>query len=369
MRILTKYVLREFLEPVAYCAIGFTMLYVVIDLFNEFDDILTARPPPGMLLRYLSGYVAELVQWLLPASLLLGGLYAMWQLARHSEIIAMRANGIGFGAITAPMLAAAAVLALLSAANSEFYAPAAGRLAARIAKNKFRPLARDIHLDVPYNNHARQRVWRIGRIEMGDRAGFARVRVTQERADGAPEMVLTAPRAAYLDGAWWFFQPYFTFYDSQGNPRLDQPAALAARSLVCMPQYNETPRDFMLEVMQGEHDRQNLSLRDMVRYVKARPRLPRSIKVARRYDIHHRLAAPWACVVITLFAVPAGVASGRQSVFKGVLLAVSLFLAFYAVTQLCMVLAHKELVPVGLAAWLPNATFLVAGALLFHRQR
>jgi lipopolysaccharide export LptBFGC system permease protein LptF len=206
-------------------------------------------------------------------------------------------------------------------------------------------------------------------MEMGDRSGFSRVRVTQERGDGTPDMVLTAQRAAYLDGAWWFFQPFFTFYDAQGNPRIDQPDALASRALVCMPQFNETPRDFMLEVMQGERDQQNLSLRDMIRYVKARPRLPRSIKVARRYDIHHRLAAPWACVVITLFAVPAGVASGRQSVFKGVLLAVSLFLAFYAITQLCMVLARKELVPVGLAAWLPNAIFLGAGGLLFHRQR
>ncbi|MDD5704889.1 MAG: LptF/LptG family permease [Kiritimatiellae bacterium] len=369
MRILTRHVLREFLEPVSYCLLGFTLVYLVVDLFSQFDRIMTARPPWSMVVNYMVGYLSALVQWLLPASLLLGGLYAMWQLARHSEITAMRASGVGFMTIAAPMLWTSVVLAILSALNSEFYAPEASREARRISKNKFEPRTRQICLDVPYNNYAEQRVWRVNRLDQDRSSRLVGVRITETSADGVPRSVLTARSAEYLDGVWWFYSPFFTHYDESGNLSRTQPDALNARSQIDMPQYSETPRDFLLEVRQFDSDQEALSLRDMIRYVKARPRLPRSIKVARRYDIHQRLASPWACVVITLFAVPAGVASGRQSVFKGVLMAIGLFFAFYAMTQVCMVRSKKDMMPVGLGAWLPNLVFLAAGAILFYRQR
>lgn len=369
MRILTRYVLREFLVPVGYCALAFTMIYVLFELFDKFDRIVTNRPPLLTLLGYLAGFIAPLVQWLLPASLLLGGLYAMWQLARHSEIIAMRASGIGFGAIIAPLLIAAGMLSLLSALSSEFYVPEASRQSRRLAKTRFASDAGEKRLDVPFNNYADSRVWRIGMLDPANSRRLEKVRVTQEGPGGLPQRVLTGEHAEYLDGVWWFFSPFVTLYDAAGNVALHQPTALARRSVLAMPAFGEQPRDFVLETTPDNRDQENLSLRDMIRYVRVRPRLPHSIQVARRFDIHYRLAAPWACVVITLFAVPAGVASGRQSVFRGVVTAIGMFFAYYAVTQICMVLAKKEFVPVPLGAWLPNALFLVAGIVLFVRQR
>ena len=44
MRILSRYVLREFLTPVFYCIVAFASLHVVLELFGEFDKILAAKP-------------------------------------------------------------------------------------------------------------------------------------------------------------------------------------------------------------------------------------------------------------------------------------------------------------------------------------
>ena len=90
---------------------------------------------------------------------------------------------------------------------------------------------------------------------------------------------------------------------------------------------------------------------------------------SKRYDIHARLVAPLSCLIITLFAIPAGVATGRQSVFVGVILAVAMFFGFYASSLGCMVLAKNALLPPLLGAWLPNLLFLGAGGYLFFRQR
>ena len=55
--------------------------------------------------------------------------------------------------------------------------------------------------------------------------------------------------------------------------------------------------------------------------------------------------APLACIVITLFAIPAGIASGRQSVFKGVLGALGMFFAYYGLVIFGMVSANKGWIP------------------------
>ena len=82
-----------------------------------------------------------------------------------------------------------------------------------------------------------------------------------------------------------------------------------------------------------------------------------------------QIAAPLACIVITLFAIPAGIATGRQSVFKGIVGALGMFFAFYALTIAFMVLANLGWCPPVLAAFLPDGVFFLIGCRLFWRQR
>ena len=368
MRILSRYVLREFLIPVCYSFLGLTLIYLVIELFGEFDKLLQARPPVSMVLAYLFGYLSSFLQWLLPASLLMGGLYAMWQLARHSEITAMRATGIGFGTITAPMLLAAAGCSILIFLNSEFYAPEASRLANVIKENRFKPVQHGwVYLDVPYRNYAEQREWRISRLNLRNNS-TGEIKITWTDEQGEPQRVLEAERAEYLDGVWWFFSPEMTEYQERGGLQHAVPVELPYDHL-SMPELDERPRDFLLEMLQNDDDRDNLSLRDMIRYVKARPQLEPKTKVGWRSAILDRLVAPWTCLIITLFAIPLGVATGRQSVFIGVFMAVGLFILYYALTLFLGVMAKKGFVPVPIGVLAPHVVFLIIGLILYYRQR
>jgi len=89
----------------------------------------------------------------------------------------------------------------------------------------------------------------------------------------------------------------------------------------------------------------------------------------RPYDIWSQIAAPFACLIITLFAIPAGIASGRQSVFKGILGALGLYFAFYGFTIGMMVVAKNGWFPAIPAALLPDALFLFFGIRAFLKQR
>ncbi len=369
MSILKRYVLREFLTPVLYCFVAFSALYVTIELFSEFDKIIPAKPPLTMILRYLGGFLSKDFQWLVTPSLLLGGLYAMWQLARHSEITAMRANGISFITITSPMLLASFFFAGLIALNSEFYAPEASRESSQIKNAEFKGYGPDVYNNVPFSNVRDRRDWQIGSF-MPATNTVTDVKITWGDELGRPKMTLESASAFHMDGVWWFPKAsvkHFTVSNSDALVLKRQDD----RDLVIMPEITETPRDFLLGIVQGGiiEDSVNMSVSDMRRYVASRPNLAPVTRTSWEYDIANRFAAPFACVVITLFAIPAGVATGRQSVFIGVVSAILMFLVFYVLTISCGVLAKKAVLPIWAGILIPNAVFLAAGLYLFWRQR
>ncbi|HOE60915.1 MAG TPA: LptF/LptG family permease [Kiritimatiellia bacterium] len=365
MRILSRYVLREFLVPLFYCLAGFLGIYVLFELFDSFNRLMEARPPFLEVVAFFAGYVSPYLEWLFPAALLLGTLYTMWNFCRHSEITAMRANGIGFTAIVRPLLVVAALMALAVAAINEFYAPHAAEQARAMRENRFKPLTNTEILNIPYYNQQARRVWRINHMRSDQPNRIEGVRISFDRPDGSRQLDITCRSAEYLDGLWWLFYPQYQYFDELNNPIENPKPQLADLVIRAMPELNESPRDFLLMNKAWEF----YSVRDMLHYLKNHPHLEKHEVASKTFDVHARLAAPFSCLIITLFAIPAGMASGRQSVFKGVLLAVALFFGFYVVTNGCMVLAKNGLMPVILGAWCANVIFLAAGLALFYRQR
>lgn len=370
MRTLRRYILSEFLTPVIYCFLAFSALYVVIELFGEFDKIIPAKPSAQLLARYLGGFLAKDLQWLVTPSLLLGGLYAMWQLARHGELTAMRASGVSFATITSPMVGASFAFAALLAASSEWYAPEASRDAARIKEAGFHDAGAVSYTEVPYSNFRDRRDWQIGSFAPGSNA-VDNVKVTWSDAEGRPMATLEARRGVFTDGAWIFEGASYKRFEISDGTGAQVQLSNDERQIIVMPEITETPRDFLLGIVQGGvlEDSAGMSYGDMRRYVDARPNLAPVARSSWRYEMANRFAAPFACVVITLFAIPAGVATGRQSVFVGVVSAILMFLVFYVLTITCGVFAKKGVIPVWAGIVVPNAVFLAAGLAMFHHQR
>ncbi len=365
MRILSQYVLREFLTPLFYCITGFLAIYVIFEMFESFNRIMEAKPPLWALVCYFAGYVSPYLEWLIPAALLLGTLYTMWNFCRHSEVTAMRANGISFIVIVRPLLAVAALMALVVAGINEFYAPWASEDARNLREAHFRQEPEHVFERVPYYNQPAGRVWRINKMTETNSGVLEGVRISCNRNDGSRELDITASKAEYLDGMWWLHYPKYQYFDELGNPIENPLPILAKQSIRAFPGFNEKPRDFLLTHKSWDY----FPIRDMIHYMRYHPNLDEDDRASKQYDIYARVAAPLSCIVITLFAIPAGVATGRQSVFKGVIIAVAMFFAFYALSIGCMILAKNALVPALPAAWCANVVFLVVGVALFHRQR
>ena len=365
MTILFRYVLKEFLTPLFYCITGFLGIYVIFELFNSFNRIVENKPPFLKIAGFFMGYVSPYLQWMIPAALLLATLYTLWNFCRHSEINAMRSSGIGFGAIVSPLFVTAFVLMVGVALINEFYAMEASEKADAFRENRFKEVTSNIKEDLAYLNNQEHRVWRINKIDTTKPNILEGVRIKFSRPDGSSELDITCRKAEYLDGMWWLFYPQYQYYDELNNPVANQSSNLVSLVIKSLPKLKESPEDILL--MNKSFDYYNI--RNLQHHLKNSPHLNKSDINSLRYDIHFKMAIPFSCLIITLFAIPAGVATSRQSVFKGVIIAISMFLGFYASNIGCMVLAKNSLMPPVPAAWLPNMVFLITGLILFYRQR
>ena len=366
MKILTRYVLREFAVPLFYCLTGFVSIYVLFDLFGSFSRMHSAELPVLLAIRYFCGYLAPYFHYIVSAALMLATLYTMWMFCRHSEIVAMRASGISFLTIVKPVLAVAFLMSLAVVYVNEQYVPLRAQWASRMKNCQFDLKELGTADNVVFRNTKECRTWNVDR--MLDDAGtqLERVRVTVDRPNGGARVLnVTADRADYLDGEWWFTKPVVQHYDELGQETKTTTPALDGLAFRCFAEFSERPCDFLMQNRPWKFN----SVRDRFRYLSTHPEMTDEARRDCLYDIWAQIMAPFACIIITLFAIPAGIASGRQSVFKGILGALGMYFAFYGLGIGMMVCAKNGWCPPILAAVLPCAVFFALGVRSFLRQR
>lgn len=124
-----RYLSREIYAAVALVLVAFLGLFAFFDLVNELDDIGKG----GYMLHHAAIYVAMImpgrVYELMPIAVLIGSLYALTTLARHSEITVLRASGLSTGRLLAGLLAVGSVFVVLTFVFGEYLAPPAERAA------------------------------------------------------------------------------------------------------------------------------------------------------------------------------------------------------------------------------------------------
>lgn len=365
MKIVQRYVLREFLVPLFYCLTGFVSIYILFELFGSMSRMMEAHFPWKEAIVYFGGYLAPYFHYLVPAALMLATLYTMWTMCRHSELVAMRASGISFLAIVNPLLKTAFFMALLVTGVNEFFVPRYAHWAAQLKATKFDRQKLEEDKNIVFRNSRELRTWNVSGLGNEDGSSLLGVRVALDRPDGTRYLTITAEKVDYLDGEWWFRGYTIQHHDAEGQEIESQTPELDALPIRTFDDFRERPSDFMMQNRPWKFN----STRERFRYLRTHPELTPERRNDLLYDIWAQIMAPFACIVITLFAIPAGIASGRQSVFKGIVGALGMFFGFYGLSIVCMILAKNNWLPAVPAAILPAAIFFVLGIRAFVKQR
>lgn len=362
MKLITRYLLAHLRRPWIYIMAGFAIIAVLIDLFGNFLEFWEAGAPLASVLLYYAILLPTYLPYLMPVSLLLALLYALWQLGKHSEIVAMSASGLSRLQLFSPYLLVGLAASLGLLGINEWFNPWALQWTRQFRMARGRAEGGEVlRVPVAFKNVVGRRIWQIDLFDPRPQTSYELrgINLIQQRPDGSDEFRLEAARGRWMDGHWWFEQVTMRYYNSQNDP----VGPVESHPELEMTMLSETPRDFLNEIK----DSTERSALDILRFLKTHPAISKETRQRLLVDFHYRLAAPWLCVIVILLGIPFGIHAGRRGMGLGILFALLAFFGYYILMGLGLAYGKQHLIPPWLAGWLPNLVFLTIGLAMIRR--
>ena len=354
MRILDKYLLREFLLPVVYCFDAFVMLYLVQDLLGRLGDFIQYHAKVSQIVSYYLIILPEALVVMLPMALLLGLLFCLSNLGKNNELIAFRASGISYLRLATPFLIAGTVATVAAFMVNEAFVPT-GKARAETFKSELRGRGSRTILDnFFFSNIADHRDWYVRRFNTRTRQ-LEFVEIHQRKPDGTLQLDLFAQRAIWTNSQWRFLEASVSDYTVTNG-------SLAHIAVTNFPSFSESPNRLAIEGREPEQ----LKLRELRQQI-----ANGTFKLAAyKVELQRRYAFPLICLIVIWIGFPLGVhVSRRGGAMLGIGTALVLVVAFFLVMNISLALGKGERIPPVVAAWLPNILFAGIGTYLFRRHR
>ncbi|AFZ67533.1 LptF/LptG family permease [Deinococcus peraridilitoris] len=353
---ITRYILGEVTPLLAAGLLVAVLLYLLAALYGVLAPLLAKGAAPLLVAKLAAYSIPEGVSRGLPIALLFAVLLALSRLASDAEIKSMLAAGLSPYRLMWPALGLAALVAVVSFANSETLVPRAAQ--------KSLSTSREILLDNPrvlglgqegtVLRDAFGRAITVDRVLPGGR--FERVSVVQTQLASPAREVITAARGELLPGT-----SVLKLYDGQRvtfqNAR---PSTVATFETALLPVQD---LQATLDTGAGSVLPVNLPIGELLAKVQTL-RQNGSDASFELTALHRKFAEPLAALAFAFFGVALALYTFRTGGALGLVWVLLLTFAYYATWSVFRVLGEQGALAPALAAWAPDALYLVAGAVL-----
>ncbi len=356
-RLLDRYVLGHWLRLFLFTALGFPLVTILINLTDQLSRLLDRGLTPRRILLSYVYLIPENLFLVLPAAVLFATVFTVGGLSRHSELTAAKASGRSFHRLLLPVLLGALGAAVLGVGVGELAPVATGRsLELQGMKQAAGTTSR---YNFVYRGDAGW-VYTIRSLDVNRRVLGPVLLERQGQGPAYPTLVVTAD-----SGRWDDARQRWTLY-SGASRVVAAPTRQAAfrAATIRLRTLTQSPAALLAEPKSPDEMR----YRELRRYIDA---LKRSGNDASKLevDLALKLAVPATCVIIALFGAPLAITSHRSGPAIGIAISLATTVAFLMLAQIARAVGSGGLVDPVVAAWLPNAVFLLAALWLLARAR
>lgn len=349
---LARYIFREFMLPLVCCTVGFTMLFLLFDLFDVLKDFMEKDAGIVRMVEFFMMRQPERLVMLIPMSFLLAGMYTFSNLSRHSEVTALKASGISLVRTCRYLWVTALVGVAVQGWLLDRVVPTSEKRAQYleevIANPDYTPLENKL---LAFHAPDVKRDWIFASFSLGERSRG--VVVTQFRPNKSRDWELRAEEAQFVPGSGWtFFNGTVSYYDLKGEMLLRKPELFTARTI---PELTENPESIETSLSPVAE----LTISQLWTMATGDQKLPDTTRAACLTTVYERIFWPLSCLVGLLLGVSLTVSHHRSGVFANIGVAVGVMLAYYALFRVAVIVGQKGLLP----AWIPLGVVTLAALL------
>src|SRR2546429_6908754 len=123
MRLLDRYVIRNFVQVYFYCIAGFTSIWLIFDVSDNISSFIDNHIALSLVARYYATQIPQVLIILLPVALLLSLLFALGRMSRANEIVSMLTAGVSLPRLLLPLIRVGVLPAGGGSAEKNYPAP------------------------------------------------------------------------------------------------------------------------------------------------------------------------------------------------------------------------------------------------------
>ena len=355
MRILDRYVLKNFFIPFVLCFFGFIAIWLVFDIMNNANEFIENKISLARIVFFYTTQLPEVMVLSLPLSVLLALLFSLSKMSRSNEIISMLTAGRSVTRILYPLLFMGLLTTALSTALDYELAPHAAATRQAL-QNEFKGKGSKPLEEQLFRNRLDYRTWYVQRIRP-DESALEGLHITQQNREGTLVAKYYARIGVFdpMAKVWNLRNVRIVSFNRAGDITTTETAVTRKIS-----GWSETP----WRIVSSNLDPENLSVPELKDYLLFNADFPAVQLAPYRTYADYRWAVPWSCLVVVFIASPLGIVYSRRGVLAGVASSIFIFFSLFFLTYLFLALGKGGRVPPSVAAWGPNAAFAVVGLFL-----
>jgi len=135
MKILDRYLIKQFLQTILFGLLAFTLIFVVIDMMENLDDFIDQKVPAHIIFNYYLVFSPDIIKLMTPVAVLFGALFTVGKMANLNELTAIKSSGISIYRFMTPFVVTTIFISAFSIYFSGYIVPMANKTKLNIERN------------------------------------------------------------------------------------------------------------------------------------------------------------------------------------------------------------------------------------------
>ncbi|MFH1336267.1 MAG: LptF/LptG family permease [Candidatus Zixiibacteriota bacterium] len=386
MRILDKYLIRQFCFVLLFSLIAFWVIFLIVDLVENLDKFIDRHTTLLVVIKYYLFYTPYIVVLALPVAMLLSCLFSLGQMAKHNELTAMKSAGISLYRILFPLFVLSFMISVLTLIVGESVIPFTyqkmmGVKTVEIEKGK---RDADLLLQDVFVQGSGGIIFHLASYDTKAKMGTDVL--VQRFEDNRIKEEIQAKKVRWNNNGWLFengVEMVFSdslvvapAFDSVGRSDTSSPAPPPQERIVSgIEKYEAFDKLLRLDLKvkpealtKRQKKPDEMGYFELYKYVKTKKRSGQLV-AKEATDLNLKISFPLVNFIIVLFGAPIAANPKRSGLAIG--FAISLFIAFvyYTLIRMAQSFGYSEKLPPLLAAWITNILFAILGVILLIKAK
>jgi lipopolysaccharide export system permease protein len=357
MKVLSKYLVKEFTKLLILCQIIFVSIYLIIDFVQKIDNFIHAQVSAGIMLSFLIYKVPLIFTQMLPVATLISVIIMFSLLTKRNEFTAMKACGVDIFHVTQPIFMSAILLGMICFLLNE--------------------------LVVPYTSSKSHDIWEI-QVDKRDPMHFGGINQKWYKSSDAiywmrnfdyvhqtmqhPTFyffddsfrlikIIDGEKAVWIEGKWHVKQGTVQEFLSDGGYQTDKFETLRLLSS------KETPEIFLRSFGENDKSPEDMNFWQLKHYAQ-RVIMEGYDNTEYLVNMHMKIAYPFIILIMVLLGIPISMKFEKAGTAFAISLGVCFCFLYYVVFGFTRSLGLSGILPPILSTWLANLIFLFLGVYL-----